>query len=72
MRWKNHVIPIPTYSRVLLGKVLYFGYTKIGAGKIPSRFHQDFAALWTLTSPAMQNACCTATKDLISLIVPVL
>jgi len=29
-------------------------------------------APWKLTFPAVQNACCTATKDLISLLVPVL
>jgi hypothetical protein len=40
--------------------------------KFPSDFYQDLWAPWKLTSPAVQNACCTATKDLISLIVPVL
>jgi hypothetical protein len=41
MRAKNRVINRPTYPRVLLGKALDFGYTKVGAGEIPSRFHQE-------------------------------
>ena len=42
MRRQNRVIPIPTYSRVLLGKALLFSYTQGGAGEIPSYCYQDF------------------------------